>query len=53
MDADQADRLLTAYLQALQTWERSQVLMADAAALCEAAFVACDQAQTQYLQPPP
>ena len=52
MDADQADRLIVTYLQAVQAWERAQVLMADGVALCEAALEACDRAATLRLPPP-
>jgi hypothetical protein len=40
MDARQAERFGTSYRQALQTWERAQVLMAAARALCEVALEA-------------
>jgi hypothetical protein len=52
MDAVQADRLRTSYQQALQTWERAQVLMAEAEALCEAALVAQGRTEELRLQPP-
>ena len=39
MDARQAERFGTSYRQALQTWERAQVLMAAARALCEVALI--------------
>jgi hypothetical protein len=40
MDAEQAERFVTSCLEAVKTWERAQVLLADAAALCEAAWAA-------------
>jgi hypothetical protein len=48
MDTDQAERRRASYLQALQTWERTQGLIADAVALCEAAFAA--QARSEELR---
>jgi hypothetical protein len=52
MDIDHSDRLMATYLQALEAWERAQVLIARSAALCEAALQACDRAQKQRLPPP-
>jgi excisionase family DNA binding protein len=48
MDADQAARVWTSYLEAIQAWERAQVLIADAAALCEVALAA--QARSEELR---
>jgi hypothetical protein len=40
MEAVQAERFVTSCLEAVQTWERTQVLIADARALCEVALEA-------------
>jgi hypothetical protein len=52
MDAVQADRLITSYQQALQTWERTQVLIAKAAALCGAGLAAQSRSEELRLRPP-
>jgi hypothetical protein len=52
MDAHEADRFLTAYLDAVQTWEHTQGLMAEAAMTSAAALEACGQAEALRLQPP-
>ena len=52
MHAVQAERFVTSCLEALHTWERTQVLMADAAALCEAALAAQSRSEELHLQPP-
>jgi hypothetical protein len=52
MDPIEADRLITSYQQALRTWERTQVLMAEAAALCGAALEAQGRSEELRLQAP-
>jgi|tagenome__1003787_1003787.scaffolds.fasta_scaffold20211829_2 hypothetical protein len=52
MDPQHAERCLTSYLDAVQTWEHAQLLVAEAAALCEAALRAVDRAQTLRFQLP-
>jgi hypothetical protein len=52
MDAVQAERFVTSCLEALQTWKRTQVLMADAAVLCEAALAAQSRSEELRLRPP-
>jgi hypothetical protein len=52
MDPQHAERCVTSYLDAVQTWERAPLLMAEAAALCEAALRAVDRAQTLRFQLP-
>lgn len=52
MDAVQAERFVTSCLEALQTWERTKVLMADAAALCEAALAAQSRSEELRIEHP-
>jgi len=52
MDARQAERLTTSYLQALQTWARTQMLMADAVSLYQAALAEQARSEELRLQPP-
>jgi hypothetical protein len=48
MDADQAARVWTSYLEAVQAWERAQILIADAVALSEVALA--EQARSEELR---
>src|SRR3954470_10180956 len=52
MDPVQAERFVTSCVEALQTWERTQGLMADAVALCEAALAAQSRSKELHLRPP-
>src|SRR4051812_14381871 len=52
MDAVQAERFVTSCVEALQTWERTQGLMADAVVLCEAALAAQSRSKELHLRPP-
>jgi hypothetical protein len=52
MEAVQAERFVTSCLEAVQTWERTQMLMADAVALCEATWAAQSRSEELRLQPP-
>jgi hypothetical protein len=52
MDPIQADRLITSYQQALRPWERPQMLMAEAAALCGAAAAAQSRSEELRLLRP-
>ena len=52
MDPQQANQLVAKHLDAEQTWDRTQVLMAEAAALCAAALEACGRTEELRLQPP-
>jgi hypothetical protein len=53
MDAQQAERFVTSCQEALQMWERAQVLVADSAALCEATLAPQSRSEELRLQPPP
>jgi len=52
MDPQHAERFVTSSLDAVQTWERAQLFLAEAAALCEVALLAVDRAQTLRFQLP-
>jgi hypothetical protein len=51
MDSVQAERFVTSCLEAVETWERTQALMADAAALCEAALAAQSRSEELRILP--
>jgi hypothetical protein len=52
MDPQHAKRFVTSSLDAVQTWERAQLFLAEAATLCEVALLAVDRAQTLRFQLP-